>query len=85
MSRHPLLRGVSACALSFALVTPAFATHTLPTIDVNGQQRRTVARAGSLAGRFALGRDAPRRQACLRPALAASEYGGERDASADPA
>jgi iron complex outermembrane recepter protein len=49
MSRHPLLRGVSACALSFALVTPAFATHTLPTIDVNGQQRRTVTRAATAA------------------------------------
>jgi iron complex outermembrane recepter protein len=47
MIRIPLLRGVSACALSFALVTPALATHTLPTIDVNGQQRRTVTRAAT--------------------------------------
>ncbi len=43
MSRHSLLRGVSACALSLVVLspwaTPAQATHQLPTIDVSGQRR----------------------------------------------
>lgn len=37
MYRHHLLRGVSACALTFVALSPAQATHRLPTIDVSGQ------------------------------------------------
>jgi iron complex outermembrane recepter protein len=50
MSRHPLLRGVSACALTFALIAPALAQQSLPTIDVGGQ-RRAAHRSASTAGR----------------------------------
>ncbi len=45
MSRRFLLRSVSAGALSFVVLSPAMATHTLPTIDVGGQ-RRAVAHRG---------------------------------------
>ncbi|RTL89881.1 MAG: TonB-dependent receptor [Hyphomicrobiales bacterium] len=44
MSRHLLLRGVSAGALSFVVLTPAMATHNLPTIDVGGQRRAAAHR-----------------------------------------
>jgi iron complex outermembrane receptor protein len=53
MHRHHLLRGVSACALTFAVLSPAQATHTLPTIDVAGQHRapaRDPARPARAAG-----------------------------------
>ncbi|GLI91766.1 TonB-dependent receptor [Methylocystis echinoides] len=39
MTRYFLLRGVSAGALTFAMLSPALATHNLPTIDVGGQRR----------------------------------------------
>jgi hypothetical protein len=45
MTRFSLFGGVSACALTFALITPALATHTLPTINVGGViARRTAAK-----------------------------------------
>ena len=55
MSRHSLLRGVSACALTlFALsefyATPAAAQQSLPTIDVGGQRRGVRRGADRVAG-----------------------------------
>lgn len=44
MTRISLLRGVSACALTFAVITPALAQQSLPTIDVGGH-RQTARRA----------------------------------------
>lgn len=48
MSRHHLLRGVSASALTFLALSqtyaPAAAQQNLPTIDVGGQQRAAVRR-----------------------------------------
>jgi iron complex outermembrane receptor protein len=53
MSHHPLLRGVSVCALTFALITPSNAQQSLPTIDIGGAR---AARAGhSAAPRGATG------------------------------
>ncbi|MDJ0450045.1 MULTISPECIES: TonB-dependent receptor [Methylocystis] len=49
MYRHHLLRGVSACALTFAALSPAQATHTLPTIDVSGQHHHAPARSSAPA------------------------------------
>jgi iron complex outermembrane receptor protein len=48
MTRLFLLRGVSAGALTLAVLSPALAMHQLPTIDVNGQ-RRTASHGGSRA------------------------------------
>lgn len=39
MARIPLLRGVSACALTFSVITPVLAQQSLPTIDVGGQRQ----------------------------------------------
>jgi len=51
MSRYALLRGVSAGALSFAVLSPALAMHTLPTIDVSGQRRAAAHHGPATAAR----------------------------------
>jgi len=42
MSRSPLLRGVSACALTLVIVTDAFAQQSLPTIEIGASLRRSA-------------------------------------------
>ena len=82
MSRHSLLRGVSAgaltvLALSELCVTPAAAQQSLPTIDVGGQRRGVVRRgAERVAG--------PARHECRagsEPARAFAAVGLGGDAS----
>lgn len=53
MTRVPLLRGVSACALTFAVMTPALAQQSLPTIEVGGA--RAARTSQSTAPRGAAG------------------------------
>lgn len=67
MSRYTLLRGVSACALTFAIFSqaaePAFAQTNLPTIDVGAGQRRAERTAGRASGQ-------PTRRAAETPTAA---------------
>lgn len=59
MTRFFLLRGVSAGALTFAILSPALATHQLPTIDVNGQRHAASQAPSRPAGPPATSTPAP--------------------------
>ncbi|MGJ0507540.1 MAG: TonB-dependent receptor [Methylocystis sp.] len=70
MTRTFLLRGVSAGALSFAILSPALAMHQLPTIDVSGQRRAVTHGPARPAGPVAAQPAAPAPGPVVAPAPA---------------